>query len=80
MPVRELVSKVQLEPPAPPKAGGRRVLFRALTNSVICAVAFLITCAALRAVLPLPEIDGGVSQKFRFFAAHKDEFDTLFIG
>src|SRR5207302_10046083 len=24
--------------------------------------------------------DGGVSQKFRFFAAHKDEFDTLFIG
>jgi hypothetical protein len=34
----------------------------------------------LRAVLPFPEIDGGVSQKFRFFAAHKDEFDTLFIG
>jgi hypothetical protein len=30
--------------------------------------------------LPFPEIDGGVSQKFRFFAAHKDEFDTLFIG
>jgi hypothetical protein len=52
----------------------------ALTNSVICAAAFLITCAGLRAVLPFPEIDGGVSQKFRFFAAHKDEFDTLFIG
>jgi hypothetical protein len=80
VPVRELVSKVQVEPPTPPKAGGRRVLFRALTNSVICAVAFLITCAGLRAVLPFPEIDGGVSQKFRFFAAHKDEFDTLFIG
>lgn len=80
MPVRELVSKVQIEPPTPPKADGRRVLFRALTNSVICAAAFLITCAGLRAVLPFPEIDGGVSQKFRFFAAHKDEFDTLFIG
>src|SRR5690348_6244876 len=34
----------------------------------------------MRALLPFPEIDGGVSQKFRFFAAHKDEFDTLFIG
>src|SRR5207245_5026117 len=41
---------------------------------------FLITCAGLHAILPFPEIDGGVSQKFRFFAAHKDEFDTLFIG
>jgi hypothetical protein len=51
-----------------------------VTNSVISVVAFLITCIGLRAVLPFPEIDGGVSQKFRFFAAHKDEFDTLFIG
>lgn len=51
-----------------------------MTNSAIAATAFLITCIALRAVLPFPEIDGGVSQKFRFFAAHKDEFDTLFIG
>jgi hypothetical protein len=39
-----------------------------------------MTCVGLHAVLPFPEIDGGVSQKFRFFAAHKDEFDTLFIG
>jgi hypothetical protein len=51
-----------------------------VTNSVISVAAFLITCIGLRAVLPFPEIDGGVSQKFRFFAAHKDEFDTLFIG
>jgi hypothetical protein len=51
-----------------------------VTNSVIGLVAFLITCIGLRAILPFPEIDGGVSQKFRFFAAHKDEFDTLFIG
>jgi hypothetical protein len=39
-----------------------------------------MTCIVLHAILPFPEIDGGVSQKFRFFAAHKDEFDTLFIG
>jgi hypothetical protein len=51
-----------------------------VTNSVIGAAAFLITCISLRAVLPFPEIDGGVAQKFRFFAAHKDEFDTLFVG
>jgi hypothetical protein len=51
-----------------------------VTNSAIGVAAFLITCIGLRAVLPFPEIDGGVSQKFRFFAAHKDEFDTLFIG
>ena len=80
MPVHELVSKVPVEPPPLHKATGRKTLFRALINSAIGVTAFLITCIGLRAVLPFPEIDGGVSQKFRFFAAHKDEFDTLFIG
>ena len=80
VPVRQPVSKVQVEPLAPQKPTGRKTLIRALTNTGIGAVAFLITCVGLRVVLPFPEIDGGVSQKFRFFAAHKDEFDTLFIG
>jgi hypothetical protein len=80
VPVREPVSKVHVEPPAPQKLTGRETLIRALANTGIGAAAFLITCAGLRVVLPFPEIDGGVSQKFRFFAAHKDEFDTLFIG
>jgi hypothetical protein len=80
VPVHELVSKVPLEPPPPHKATGRKTLIRGVTNSAIAAAAFLITCIALRTILPFPEIDGGVSQKFRFFAAHKDEFDTLFIG
>ena len=80
MPVREPVSKVHVEPPAPQKLTTRETVVRALTNTGIGAAAFLITCAGLRIVLPFPEIDGGVSQKFRFFAAHKDEFDTLFIG
>jgi hypothetical protein len=64
----------------PPKATERKSLIRAVTNSAIAAIAFLITCIGLHAVLPFPEIDGGVSQKFRFFSEHKDEFDTLFIG
>jgi hypothetical protein len=80
VPVHERVSKVHVEPPAPHKPTGGKTVIRALTNTGIGAVAFLITCVGLRVVLPFPEIDGGVSQKFRFFAAHKDEFDTLFIG
>jgi len=80
VPVREPVSKVHVEPPAPDKLTGRGTFVRALINTGIGAAVFLITCVVLRVVLPFPEIDGGVSQKFRFFAAHKDEFDTLFIG
>jgi hypothetical protein len=80
VPVRELVSKVHVELPAPHEPSRRKVFIRGLTNSAIGVTAFLIACVGLRAVLPFPEIDGGVSQKFRFFAAHKDEFDTLFIG
>ena len=64
----------------PHKATRRKALLAGVINSVIGVTAFLITCISLRAILPFPEIDGGVSQKFRFFAAHKDEFDTLFIG
>lgn len=80
MPVRELASNVPVEPPLPPDATRRKTLIWGVANSLIGVAAFLITCVVLRAILPFPEIDGGVSQKFRFFAAHKDEFDTLFIG
>ena len=80
MPVREPVSKVHVEPPAPCEPTSGKTVIRALTNTAIGATAFLLSCIGLRAILPFPEIDGGVSQKFRFFAAHKDKFDTLFIG
>ena len=80
MPLREPVSKVHVEPPAPCEPTSSKTVIRTLTNTAIGATAFLLTCVGLRAILPFPEIDGGVSQKFRFFAAHKDEFDTLFIG
>ena len=80
MPFREFVPKAQIEPPASHKPTDRNTAIRALINTSIGATAFLVTCIGLRVVLPFPEIDAGVSQKFRFFAAHKDEFDTLFIG
>ncbi|MEY2479178.1 MAG: hypothetical protein QOI04_105 [Verrucomicrobiota bacterium] len=57
----------------------RSSLFRGLINFAIGTGAFALTCIGLHAVLPFPEIDQ-VSQKLRFFAAHKDEFDTVFIG
>jgi len=80
VPFREFVPKAHIEPPASHKPTGRNTAIRALINTGIGATAFLVTCIGLRVVLPFPEIDGGVSQKFRFFAAHKNEFDTLFIG
>jgi hypothetical protein len=51
-----------------------------VTNVGIGFGAFLLTCTGLHVILPFPAIDDGVSQKLRSFAAHKDEFDTLFIG
>jgi hypothetical protein len=80
VPFREFVPKAHIEPPASHKPTGRNTAIRALIDTSIGATAFLITCIGLRVALPFPEIDAGVSQKFRFFAAHKDEFDTLFIG
>jgi hypothetical protein len=50
-----------------------------LWNVAACAAAFVCTCLVLRAFLPAPNI-GDVSAKVRFFATHKDEFDTIFVG
>jgi hypothetical protein len=41
--------------------------------------AFVATCLFIHALIPEPEITG-VSSKLRFYDAHKDEFDTVFIG
>ena len=57
----------------------QKTLVRGLNNFAIGGAAFTLTCMALHAVLPLPDIEE-VSDKLRFFAAHQDEFDTLFIG
>jgi hypothetical protein len=45
----------------------------------IAVLAFVLTCAGLNAIIPLPEIDV-VSPNLRFFLQHRDDFDTLFIG
>jgi len=54
-----------------------------LTKRFICVAsafgALLVSAFVYHALLPasLPE---GVAEKLRFFAKHKDEFDTLFLG
>ena len=48
-------------------------------NVIAGAVAFVGTCLVLHAVLPAPDVSV-VGFKMRFFAAHKDEFDTIFLG
>ncbi len=80
MPVRAQVSNFARQSALPHLSALGKTFAAGVANSVLAATAFILTCAALRIVLPFPEIDGGVSQKFRFFAAHKEEFDTLFVG
>jgi hypothetical protein len=48
-------------------------------NTGIAALAFVLACAGLNALLPFPEIYL-VSSNLRFFQQHRDDFDTVFIG
>jgi hypothetical protein len=52
------------------------IVMRPLLNSAIGIGAFLLTCIVIRSLLSFPQIDG-VTEKLRFFAAHKDEFEQL---
>ncbi|WP_131989467.1 hypothetical protein [Chthoniobacter flavus] len=42
-------------------------------------VAFAGTCGLLHSRLPFPSVPD-IAPRFRYFAEHKDEFDTIFIG
>ena len=46
---------------------------------LVALAAFLGTAAVCHRLLPFPAIDN-ITPKLRFFAAHKDEWDTLFVG
>lgn len=54
-----------------------------LTYRFVCVAlglgALLTTSFIYRALLP-PSLPEGVAEKLEFFAKHKDEFDTLFLG
>ncbi len=50
-----------------------------LRVTALGVAAFIATCLCIYALRPEPEITG-VSSKLRYYAAHQDEFDTVFIG
>ena len=55
------------------------MLRRSLTNIALALCAFLFADAFFRWVLPFPEIPP-ISEKLRFYEAHRDQIDTLFFG
>ncbi len=54
-------------------------MLKRLLNVAVALAAFVATCAAFHRIVPVAPVEN-VSPKLRFFAEHKDEFDTLFIG
>src|SRR5713226_6136440 len=67
-----------------PQTGGtiatpRRRQFVGLANCIAGLCAFVVSCQALHCVAGLPRI-AQVTPKLEYFAGHKDEFDTLFVG
>ena len=54
-------------------------LRKAVLLPVIAALAFLGTCGAFHLLLPAPFVSG-ITTRMRFFAAHIDEYDTIFVG
>jgi hypothetical protein len=56
-----------------------KTLARNIVYGAIALVAFLGTSGLIHALLP-PMIPKGVAAKLEFFSAHKNEFDTLFVG
>lgn len=52
---------------------------RAAINCLTGLVAMGVSCAAIHALAPLPEMPE-LTAKLSYFARHKDEFDVLFVG
>lgn len=48
-------------------------------NIAVALLAFAASCAVLHRVIPAPPVEN-VTPKLSFFAAHRNDFDTLFIG
>lgn len=48
-------------------------------NCAVALAALAATCVFFHALLPAPAVNE-VTPKLRFFAAHQDEFDTVFLG
>jgi hypothetical protein len=54
-------------------------LRKAVLLSAIATLAFLGTCCAFHLLLPAPNVSG-ITTRMQFFAAHMDDYDTIFVG
>lgn len=62
------------------RGGGRaRSTLFALRQGSLCLTGFLAAGALVGSLVPWPE-EYGLRSKFEYFAAHKDEFDVVYIG
>lgn len=57
----------------------RKQLAKYFFYGAIALVVFLATSALIHSLLP-PMIPKGIAAKLKFFAEHKDEFDTVIVG
>jgi hypothetical protein len=57
----------------------RREVARNLLYAAIGLAAFIATSALVHSLLP-PMIPKGIAAKLKYFAEHKDEFDTVIVG
>ncbi|MEO7723445.1 MAG: hypothetical protein ABIU29_01965 [Chthoniobacterales bacterium] len=55
------------------------MLAKGLTSIAIAVASFIATGTIIRTLLPFPEIEP-ISSKMRYFQAHHEEIDTLFLG
>jgi hypothetical protein len=57
----------------------RQQFFVSCANGLLFSATFIISCLAIGRSLPFPDVPV-VRSKLAHFAAHRDEYDTLFLG
>jgi hypothetical protein len=55
------------------------MLLRGFFHAVLCLAGFALVSTAIRRITPWPN-EYGQRAKYEYFAEHKDEFDTIFVG
>lgn len=64
---------------AAPSTTARPSVAHHVLIATLFLIALTVTCGLLHSRLPFPSVPE-IGPRFRYFAEHKDEFDTIFIG
>ena len=64
---------------AAPSSTARPSFFRYALIAALFLLFFAGTCGVIHSLLPFPSVPD-LAPRFRYFAEHKNEFDTIFIG